>query len=279
MVAATADHWVKRRRARGWRSLLRKFYRPTGREWLEARHPQLKAKHKAACDLRRKCEKLRLLADVSRKRASLQLDHLGNLEAVFLAQVDLRDGLTEGECTAADPSPTGLGRPATVTELLETVRAVEAAAAAAAVVVSSTHGHGSVEGGNVSEETESSVASVADSPGTDLATVPELMVCDPVQVQAEPGGSAAAAAAAVAAASGTAVASPPPGADPVVAPTATAPAADAAVDGPPPPQDQKGTGTFLDKIAGLWRWQGVSTPDKTECPHGQPALTLTTGAR
>jgi hypothetical protein len=44
-VAAVADHWVRKRHRRGFRALLRRYYRPTAREWLESRTPTLKHKY------------------------------------------------------------------------------------------------------------------------------------------------------------------------------------------------------------------------------------------
>jgi hypothetical protein len=215
--------------------LLRQFYRPTAREWLEARHPTLKHKLKLAGDIRCKCEKVRLLADVARKRAEVQVDLLDNTQAIFAAQVELRLAALDGD--VPEPSSAYLYRVAAADELLESLHEAS--------------GAGTGEGGTP-DDTDVSVASVADSAGDPAAQCraqppdgePQLVIegaSDAIRVPELSGESGM---------------------------------------GQPLLPGQMESGSFLDKIAGLWRWQGAATPlRQSECPHTQPALTVAAGAQ
>ena len=100
---ATLNYWVQKRSLRNWRSLLRSYYHPSPREWLVSKTPTLKHKFKVANQLRQKFEKLRLLTDLTRKRAEMQATLVRNREDAFVAQYELANAVERAPIEAQLP--------------------------------------------------------------------------------------------------------------------------------------------------------------------------------
>jgi hypothetical protein len=82
-----ARHWIESRRRRKWRPLLRRFYRPSPREWMISQAPTLKYRYEMSLTMRHKFEKLRMLVDLAKKREETKKQLAENLQDAFMVQV------------------------------------------------------------------------------------------------------------------------------------------------------------------------------------------------
>lgn len=230
---ATLNYWVQKRSLRNWRSLLRSYYHPSPREWLVSKTPTLKHKFKVANQLRQKFEKLRLLTDLTRKRAEMQATLVRNREDAFLAQYNLAN--------AVERAPIEAQLPITCFADLEALIAEQEAAQAAALMPHEFSDDASPFASDGVPEMEGNQGtSFAQSFGLGAAgALLEGRGRMGIPGAGEHGGEAG----------------------------------DAGVG-----QPAGGTGTFLDKIAGLWRWPGGGgTGSSSTLSHSDHIAGMTQG--
>jgi hypothetical protein len=94
-ISHVVRHWIERRRLKKWRPLLRRFFKPSPREWMVAQAPTNKFRYEMSLSMRHKFEKLRMLVDLVRKREETKKQLAEHQQLAFYAALEARGVGTE----------------------------------------------------------------------------------------------------------------------------------------------------------------------------------------